>query len=65
MPGGKKVFELFVRADEDWVFVTDLHADTKADALLLAVMVLKKEFSHLEMRVQEKSPRPDVGGHLN
>lgn len=65
MPGPKKVFELFVRADEDWLFVTDLQADTKADALLLAVMLLKKEHSHLEMRVQEKSGGPSTDRRLN
>lgn len=65
MPVGTKVFELFVRADKDWLFVTDLQADTKADALLFAVMVLEKEYSHLEMRVQEKSVGSKGGDRLS
>lgn len=65
MPGRKHLFELFVRADGEWVYVTDLSAGTKSEALLLAVMVLKEEHAHLEIRVQEKPLGPKVDGSFN
>lgn len=65
MSGSKKLFELFVRLDEKWVYVTDLEANTKSDALLLAVMVLTKERAHLEMKVVEKAVSHNSDGKLN
>lgn len=65
MSGRKKLFELFIRSGEEWVFVADLEANTKSDALLLALMALAKEHTHLELRVVEKSVGHNSNGKLN